>query len=160
MPASLRNYRPLKLMAIDAEDLRTVSAILQDAVFKIGDISYSPGERRFVFVANRFIWECTDDDRNGPYGRVRVGVSFSDVLSVQRQNIRADAKNAIVDLLSIRFEDGADGTGIAFLEFAGGGGLKLSLESINVRLEDITEPWITPRKPTHEGGEANVEVTS
>jgi hypothetical protein len=34
----------LKLIALDAEDLSVISAHLQDAVLKVGDIAYLPSE--------------------------------------------------------------------------------------------------------------------
>ena len=47
----------LKLAALDEDDLSVISAHLQDAVVRIGDIRYLPGEQRFVLVANRFDWQ-------------------------------------------------------------------------------------------------------
>ena len=46
----------LKLIALDAEDLRVISAHLQDAVLRVGDMVYLPNEKRFVALANRFDW--------------------------------------------------------------------------------------------------------
>ena len=37
----------LKLLALDDEDLAVISACVQDAVLKVGDLSYLPKERRF-----------------------------------------------------------------------------------------------------------------
>ena len=46
----------LKLIALDAEDLGVISAHLQDAVLRVGDMVYLPNEKRFVALANRFDW--------------------------------------------------------------------------------------------------------
>ena len=43
----------LKLIALDAEDLAVISAHLQDAVMKVGDLAFLPREKRFAAVANR-----------------------------------------------------------------------------------------------------------
>ena len=48
----------LKLLAQDAEDLKVVAAALQDAVGRIGDISYEPGARRLTLALNRYRWEA------------------------------------------------------------------------------------------------------
>ena len=48
----------LKLLAQDAEDLKVVAAALQDAVGKIGDISYEPAARRLTLAFNRYRWEA------------------------------------------------------------------------------------------------------
>ena len=41
---------PLKLIALDADDLAIVSAHLQDAVLKAADLVYLPREKRFALI--------------------------------------------------------------------------------------------------------------
>ena len=147
---SLRDYKPLRLMAGDVEDLGVISACLQDAVAKLGDFVFLPDERRFAFVANRFLWECAGERKAGPFARVRVGVHFDDVKSAQFQYLRTNAKDAVVELLSVRFEPGDDGAGTVALDFAGGGAVRLEVESVNAYLSDMSEPWSTRAKPKHE----------
>ena len=147
--ASLKDYTPLRLMAGDEQDLVALSAVLQDAVAKLGDFAFLPSERRFVFVANRFCWECATDRRHGPFARVRAGIHFDDVKSAQFQHLRTDAKDAVVELLSIRFDAGEDGTGEIIFDFAGGGAVRLEVESVNAYISDISEPWRTRAKPEH-----------
>ena len=48
---------PLKLIALDADDLAIVSAHLQDSVLKVADLVYLPREQRFALAARRFDWE-------------------------------------------------------------------------------------------------------
>ena len=48
---------PLKLIALDADDLSVISAHLQDAVLKRGDIVWLPAEKRFALALRRFDWE-------------------------------------------------------------------------------------------------------
>lgn len=147
---TLRDYQPLRLMAGDAEDLGVMSACLQDAVAKLGNMIWLPEERRFALVANRFVWECGGDRRSGPFARVRVGVHFDDVKSVKFQYLRTDAKDAVVELLSIRFEPGDDGAGEIILDFSGGGAIRLEVESVNAYMSDMSEPWRTRAKPKHD----------
>ncbi|HVY03462.1 MAG TPA: DUF2948 family protein, partial [Caulobacterales bacterium] len=47
----------LRLRAEGPEDLNAFSAALQDAVLKVGDVSYDPKARRFTALINRFRWE-------------------------------------------------------------------------------------------------------
>ncbi|MBL4618763.1 MAG: DUF2948 family protein [Marinicaulis sp.] len=149
--ASLKDYKPLRLMAGDIEDLGVISACLQDAVAKLGDFAWLPDERRFAFVANRFVWECAVDRRTGPFVRVRAGAHFDDVTAVKFLHLRTDAKDAVVELLSIRFEPGEDGGGEIIFDFSGGGIVRLEVESINAYMSDISDPWRTRAKPKHEG---------
>lgn len=148
---SLKNYQSLRLMASDVEDLGVMSACLQDAVAKLGDMVWLPNERRFAFVANRFVWECAGDRKAGPFVRVRAGAHFDDVKSAKFLHLRMDAKDAVVELLSIRFEPAEDGTGEIILDFSGGGIIRLEVESINAYMSDMSAPWRTRAKPKHEG---------
>lgn len=136
-------------MAGDENDLEVISACLQDAIAKLGDFSYIAAERRFVFVANRFVWEVAGDRKAGPFLRVRAGIHFDDVLTVQFQNLRTDARDAVVELLSMRFIPWEDGTGSVLFDLAGGGAIRLEVESINAFLTDMTEPWRTRSRPQH-----------
>jgi len=149
LATSLKDYAPLSLMAGDASDLDVISTVLQDAVAKLGDFAWLPDARRFAFVANRFVWECVGARRAGPFARVRAGIHFDDVIAVKYQNLRNDAKDAVVELLAIRFEPGEDGAGAIMLDFAGGGAVRLEVESINAYMSDISEPWRTRAKPKH-----------
>ena len=137
-------------MAGDEDDLKVLSAVLQDAVAKLGDFAFLPGERRFAFVANRFVWECAGKGRAGPFARVRAGAHFDDVKSVKFQNLKTGAKDAVVEFLAARFEPGEDGAGVIVLDFAGGGAVRLEVESVNAFLSDISEPWGARAKPKHE----------
>ena len=147
---SLKDYKPLRLRAGDEDDLKVLSAVLQDAVAKLGDFAFLPGERRFAFVANRFVWECAGKGRAGPFARVRAGAHFDDVKSVKFQNLKTGAKDAVVEFLAARFEPGEDGAGVIVLDFAGGGAVRLEVESVNAFLSDISEPWGARAKPKHE----------
>ncbi len=148
--SSLRDYKPVRLMAGDQEDLGILSACLQDAVAKLGDFTFLPEQRRFAFVANRFLWECAGKRKAGPFARVRAGAHFDDVTSAKFQHLRSDAKDAVVELLSIAFKATEDGTGEIVLDFAGGGVIRLEVESINAYMSDISEPWRTRAKPKHD----------
>lgn len=143
-------YEPLRLTAADADDLGVVSAVLQDAVGKLGDFAYLPRERRFAFVVNRFVWETAGERRVGPFARVRAGCHFNDVAAVRARNVRLGAGDAVVSLLSMAFEPGEDGAGKIALSFAGGGAIELDVESVNAGLRDLSEPWPTRSRPKHE----------
>ena len=56
----------LKLLALDEEDLAVLSAYVQDAVLKVGDLIYLPKEQRFAVAMNRFIWEKAATAGGGP----------------------------------------------------------------------------------------------
>ena len=147
---NIKNYKPLRLMAADSEDVEVVSACLQDAVMKVGDMAFLPKEHRFAFVANRFVWEEGANRKRGPFIRVRTGVHFDDVTGVKARNIRQHAKSAVVSLLAVRFEQAANDDCRLLLEFAGGGEISLEASAVNIALSDISDPWRTQSKPEHD----------
>jgi hypothetical protein len=146
----LRDYKPLRLLAEDAEDLKVMSACLQDAIGKVGDFAFLPEQRRFAFVINRFVWEACGDKKGGCFWRTRAGAHFDDVRAVQHKNLKAGLKDAVVELLAIRFEPGTSGEGAVILDFAGGGAIRLEVDAVSAELHDLSDPWRTQRRPTHE----------
>jgi hypothetical protein len=138
-------------MAADALDLQAISACLQDAVLKIGDMTYLPKERRFAFVANRFLWEAAGERKSGPFFRARAGAHFDDVRAVRQLHLRSDARDAVLELLAIGFAPGVEGAGEITLSFAGGGAVRLSVDAVNAELRDLAGPWPARMKPRHEG---------
>lgn len=137
----------LKLLAQDAEDLGVISAVLQDAVAKIGDIHWDAQGRTLTLACNRFRWEAGGKKAAGE--RVRSALQLGDVTGVQARNLKRDAKGAIVELLAIAFEPGEAPGGTVLLTFAGGGDLRVGVECLDVALADVSEPWATPRRPGH-----------
>ncbi|MDP1616761.1 DUF2948 family protein [Phenylobacterium sp.] len=135
----------LKLRAEDADDLAVISAALQDAVAKIGDIRFEAQTRLLTIAFNRYRWEA------GGRSRVRSALQLSSVEQVEARRLRRDAPDAVVELLAITFEPDAEPPGGAVvLNFAGGGDLKVRVECIDAILADVSEPWPTPRTPRHE----------
>jgi hypothetical protein len=136
------------LTAQDAEDLQIISARLQDAVARIGDLVWLPKKRRFAALFNRFKWE------SGERGelRVRTGLHFDGVLSVKSKNLKHGAPDAVVSLLAVRFvpagED--DPSGRVELVFAGGGSLLLEVECLDAGLADVSGEWAARARPSHE----------
>ena len=135
---------PLHLLAEDQDDLAVISAALQDAVAKVGDIVFEAKARRLTIAFNRFRWEA--DKRQ----RVRSALQMGGVLTVQARKIRRDRRDAVLELLAIGFEPGEPPGGVISLSFAGGGDLRAQVECIDAVLADLSEPWPTPRAPAHE----------
>jgi hypothetical protein len=138
---------PLSLLADGADDLKVISAALQDAVCTIGDISFEASSRRLTLGLNRFRWE-TSPGRGGE--RVRAGLQLGGVLKVEATRLRRDAPKAVLSLLAVSFEPGEAPGGTVNLAFAGGGALRAQVECIDAILADVSQPWSTTRRPAHE----------
>lgn len=152
--------KPIRLRAEDQDDLKVVSACLQDAIVPIGEMCFLPDDKRFVLVVNRFKWETAerqraaeagptaDDDDLFPFERVHCGVRFDGVSAVRIRGIDLKDRRQILELLSLETVEG----GVA-LHFAGGGCIRLDTAGWRCTLEDLGEPWPTTCKPCHPLGE-------
>jgi hypothetical protein len=135
---------PLRLLAQDADDLAIISAALQDAVAKVGDINFEPKARRLTIAFNRYCWEC------GGGQRVRSGLQLGGVLNLQARKIRKGAPDAVIEILAMTFEPGETPGGVVTLSCAGGGDLRATVECVEAVLADVSKPWPTARAPAHE----------
>jgi hypothetical protein len=135
----------LKLVALDAEDLAVVSAHLQDALLRIGDILYLPSERRFVIQTRRFDWEKPDT----PQRRLTC-LHFEHVTGVRVRGIEQGNKDAVLNLLAISFVERDAPAGTATLIFAEGGAIQVDLECIEMQMKDLGPVWAAESCPSHE----------
>ena len=142
----------LKLRASDEEDLAVVSAILQDSVIAMYEMTFLKEECRFAFVANRFRWEDTNREKplegNIIYERVNCGICFDTVTAVRHNGLNQAKKAQIVSLLSIAAEEE-----FIDLAFSAGITVRLQVEKILCHLQDLDEPWPTQKRPSHPFGD-------
>ncbi len=144
----------LKLAALDDEDLQVISAHMQDAVLKVGDMSYLPSKARFVMVANRFDWPAARRSAADKPRRARTGLHFERVLSVKSRNIRTQARDGVLSLLAITFTpDDEPPGGVIELIFSGDGIIRLQVECVEAWLEDLGQMWETSSIPDHDTGD-------
>jgi DUF2948 family protein len=146
-PMAPNNQTALKLIALDAEDLAVLSAHLQDAIAKVSDIAYLPKEKRFAMVLNRFDW--TGAERNSP-ARRRAGIHFERVLAAKTRGIDLAARDAIVNLLAVEFEEQESPSGIVTLLFSGGAAIQLNVECLEAALSDLGPQWPARERPHHD----------
>ena len=147
MPAADR----LRLLALDAEDLAVLSAHLQDAVVKTGDMTWLPGQKRFALVLNRFAWEALETGlrRKKTYQRRRTGLHFDRVATVQSSGIDLAGKENVLSLLAVQFLQSEIPAGEIHLVFSGGGTIRLSVECLEAQLSDLGPAWSADHAPRH-----------
>lgn len=142
---------PLKLLALDDEDLTVISAHMQDAVFRVADVDYQPKSKCFSVAANRFAWEAAEREAKG-FERNRAALCFKQVKSVRSIGVDRKAKEKVLSLLAVLFEKDGDGPdGSIELVLAGGGAIVLDVDCIEVQLADTGGTWETTLKPRHPG---------
>ncbi len=151
-----KSVQSLKLIALDKDDLDVISAHLQDAVLKVGDMAYLPKEKRLALVLNRFDWEKAHGSPNGKAAnreRRQSALRFERVLGARLQNIRLEAKRDVLELLAIQFEATEEPAGRVTLVFAGGSAIQLEVECIEAELKDLGPAWRTRNQPSHPSGD-------
>ncbi len=144
---------PLRLKALDSDDLAVLAALAQDAVFPAAEMKWDAKARRFAILLNRFRWEDADNARlrKRPFERVQSLLVIEDVTRVQSQGVDKSDADMVYSLLAIAFHPGEDGTGRVELTLAGDGAIGLDVEALEVLLRDVTRPYIAPsaKAPHH-----------
>jgi hypothetical protein len=135
----------LKLIALDTEDLDVISATTQDAIVRVGDMGYAKADKRFALLMNRYAWE--EGGRRGV--RKRAAMHFDRVTDVKVAGIDTNAREGVLELLTVRFTGTQAPAGIIDLAFAGGGTVRLKVEVLEARLQDLGAAWAARLKPEH-----------
>jgi hypothetical protein len=146
--------RPLNLFAQDSDDLGVISALVQDAVLPITEMTWDRKARRFAALINRFRWEdrAAAEAAKRPVERVRALLTVADVLAVRTQGIDRQDRDTVLSILSLTWEPGPDGTGRLVLVLAGDGAVAIAVEALDIGLRDVTRPYRAPsgKVPSHD----------
>ncbi len=140
---------PLRLRALDADDLQVISAAVQDAVLPASEIGWDRRRRRFALLVNRLRRE--ERSTGGTPERVRSILAIEDVMHVATQGLDRRDADMVLSLLAIDWEPGADGTGRVVVTLAGDGAVAVDVEALEVTLTDVTRPYraVSGRMPDH-----------
>lgn len=153
----------LHLIANGEEDAEVISALMQDTTVRAADIRYEPRQRRLVLAGERFCWERRIASRSP------VGLKICGVMAAARQGWPDDG-DALLHLLAIWVEgpEGGGGRGNAgaaaggkhgsktagaatrvTLIFAGGPAIRLTVECVDIMMDDLGDPEPTAKVPCH-----------
>lgn len=140
---------PLALRALDADDLKVLSSLTQDAIFPAAEMAWDRRRRRFAVLLNRFRWE--DGSAQGVPERVQSVLAVEDAMAVASQGIDRADPDLILSLLALDWTPGEDGTGRITLVLAGDGAIAVDVETLEVTLKDVTRPYAAPsgKAPRH-----------
>ena len=139
----------LKLIAKTEDDLRVVSAHLQDSIASISDIANLKKNKIFLMQLNRFMWEDVEKGVFRKNKRIRTILKFDNVLKILSKNISQLSKNKFLDFLAIETNVTPDNNYEMKIIFAGDAIIKVISEVIEVTLDDQGEAWDTKNKPKH-----------
>lgn len=138
---------PVALRAMEAADVPVISALVQDAVFPITEMTFDKGRRRFALLLNRFRWE----EAGGTPERVQSVLVVEDAMAVRSQGIDRGDADLVLSLLALEWHPGEDGMGRVALVLAGDGAVEVEVEALEIALRDVTRPYRAPsgRVPGH-----------
>ena len=139
----------LKLIARTEEDLRVVSAHLQDSIVSLSDIASLKKNKIFLMQLNRFMWEDVEKGVFRKNKRIRTILKFENVLNVYSKNINSLRKDKFLDFLAIETNMMPDNNFEMKIIFAGDSIIRVITEVIEVTLDDQGDAWDTKNKPKH-----------
>ena len=139
----------LKLLALNDDDLKVLSAHLQDSVTLVKDIVFLKKSRTFLMMVNRFMWEDIERGIFRENQRIRCAIKFENVLEAKSRNINQKKKDKILELLSIDSEVKNNKKEL-LITFAGNNEIILIVEEINILLDDVGFPWKVKHVPKHQ----------
>ena len=140
----------LKLIAKTEEDLRVISAHLQDSIIKTSDIANLKKNRIFLMQLNRFMWEDVEKGVFRKNKRIRTVLKFENILKATSKNVNQKKNDRFLDFLAIETFKMPDKNYEMNLIFSGDIIIKLVAEAIEVTLDDQGSPWNSKNKPKHE----------
>ena len=139
----------LKLIARSEDDLRVVSAHLQDSIANVSDIANLKKNKILLMQLNRFMWEDVEKGVFRKNKRIRTVLKFENVIKVYSKNIYQDKKDKFLDFLTIETNKMTDNNYEMKIVFAGDSVIKVISEVIEVTLDDQGSAWDTKNMPKH-----------
>tara|TARA_B110001452_G_scaffold236019_1_gene215096 strand:- start:113 stop:556 length:444 start_codon:yes stop_codon:yes gene_type:complete len=139
----------LKLIARTHEDLRVMSAHLQDSIVNTKDIANLKKNKIFLIQLNRFMWEDVEKGVFRKNKRIRTILKFDNVIEVNSKNISHKVEDNFLDFLAIESHQMPDKNHEMKLIFSGDSIIRVVAEVIEVFLDDQGTPWDTKNKPKH-----------
>ena len=104
------NKMGLKLLGKNQEDLKVISAYLQDSIVILGDMVFLKKNKTFVMIVNRFMWEDVEKGLFRKNKRITCAIKFEEVITVKSKNINQKKKNKLLECLAIECEQNSDET--------------------------------------------------
>jgi len=139
----------LKLIARTDDDLRVISAHLQDSIADVRNIANLKKNNIFLMQLNRFMWEDVEKGVFRKNKRIRTILKFDNILKVNSKNINQSKKDKFLDFLAIESSQMPDNNYEMRIIFAGDSVIKIISEVIEVTLDDQGDAWDTKNKPKH-----------
>ena len=141
--------RYLRLQATSSDDLKVLSALLQDSIVPIADILYTPSRKQVIMVFQRFRWELTKNaetiGKPIVYQRCLCGLVIDKVEYMETRRIDINNRSQFLNFLTF-YKCGQR----LDLKFSALKTIRLSVNSLKITAKDLGESWPTTQCPKHE----------
>ena len=139
----------LKLLATSDKDLRVIAAHLQDSIVSPKDVANLKQNRILLIQLNRFMWEDVEKGVFRKNKRIRTVLKFDNVISVLSKNIHNKKNKLFLEFLTVETTLLPDKSYEIKLIFSGDVVIKVTVEVIDVTLDDQGSPWESKTAPKH-----------
>ena len=139
----------LKLSCRSIDDLKVVSAHLQDSVVSVKDIKFLKNNKLFLMILNRFMWEDIEKGFFRGSKRIRSALKINNVLDVKSKNINQNKKNKALEFLAIETNLKKDNFYKINIIFSGDSIINIRTEEIDIFLDDFGKPRRVKHIPKH-----------
>ena len=146
---SLDEKNNFKLIGKNQEDLKVISAYLQDSIVTVKDIVFLKKNKIFAMIVNRFMWEDIEKGVFRKNKRTRCALRFGEVIEVKSKNINQKNRNKILECLAIKCGLSNDGNCEIKIFFSGDSLITIMTETIDVVVHDLGKPWYVKHIPLH-----------
>ena len=139
----------LRLQAVSASDLEVLSALMQDSIVPIGDILYTPSQKKIIMMVQRFRWELIKDaekkEELSAYQRCLCVLKIDGVESVRTQFIDINDRSQFLNFLSFYLNNKH-----LDLQFSGSKTIRIDINALKLTAEDVGKSWPSSKRPIHE----------
>ena len=139
----------LKLLGRSLEDLKTISAYLQDSIVILNDVIFLEKNKIFILLVSRFMWEDAEKGLFRENKRIKCVLKFNQVSKVLSKNIDQKNKKKFLELLTIETVTMENQNLKINLIFAGDNVITIFVEEIDVLMDDLGDPWVVKKAPKH-----------
>ena len=146
---SIDEKNNLKLIGKNQEDLKVISAYVQDSIVAVKDIVFLRKNRIFIMMVNRFMWEDVEKGLLKQNKRIRCAIKFEEVLKVKSKEINQKNKNKFLECLAIKYKEISNNNYKIKIFFSGDNIITLISEAIEVVMHDVGKPWNVKHIPKH-----------
>lgn len=146
--------KPLRLKAVDPDDLQVIAACLQDALIPLGEMAFMPEHQCFLASFNRFQRERIEMPEETSENKSILTLCQS-VLRVDRvqdvkyRGVDRDLDAIKFELLTILAKPIDAGGHHLVLLFAGDVAIRLRVSELSLTLQDFGAPWEANVTPSH-----------